>query len=167
MKLKFIRNSDDFVLIADASDGTYKIKLLELFVEFRKIAVDAPIMRRELDALDRGEPYIMPFLQGKQMIHTIPEGRLSYMLHDLCGGPLPKQILVSFVAHDSFNIRLRNNPYIFENLKISSLVFKVNGENSPPMEYRPNFKATPLDCIRGKLLTHCNKILKKTTKKFL
>ena len=41
MKLKFIRNSDDFVLIADASDGTYKIKLLELFVEFRKIAVDA------------------------------------------------------------------------------------------------------------------------------
>ena len=65
MKLKFIRNNDDFVLIADASNGTYKIKLLELFVEFRKIAVDAPIMRRELDALDRGEPYIMPLLQGK------------------------------------------------------------------------------------------------------
>ena len=65
MKLKFIRNNDDFVLIADASNGTYKIKLFELFVEFRKIAVDAPIMRRELDALDRGEPYIMPLLQGK------------------------------------------------------------------------------------------------------
>ncbi len=129
MKLKFIRNSDDFVIIADAEDGSYKIKLLELFVEFRKITVDAPILRRELDALDRGEPYIMPFLQGKQMIHTIPEGRLSYLLQDLCGGPLPKQLLISFVAHDSFNSSLKKNPFIFENLNIRSLVFKVNGEN--------------------------------------
>ena len=93
MKLKFIRNSD-FVILADAEDGSYKIKLLELFVEFRKITVDAPILRRELDALDRGEPYIMPFLQGKQMIHTIPEGRLSYLLQDLCARPLPKKLQI-------------------------------------------------------------------------
>ena len=151
MKIKFIRNTDDFIIIANAPDGTYKIKLLELFVEFRKITADAPILRRELDALDRGEPYIMPFLQGKQIIHTIAEGRLSYMLHDLCGGLLPKQVLVSFVAHDSFNSSLKKNPYIFENLKISSLVFKVNGENSPPMEYRPDFTSKPLGCVRGKI----------------
>ena len=87
MKLKFIRNSD-FVILADAEDGSYKIKLLELFVEFLKIT------RRELDALDRGEPYIMPFLQGKQMIHTIPEGRLSYLLQDLCARPLPKKLQI-------------------------------------------------------------------------
>ena len=129
LKLKFIRNSDDFVIIANESEGTYKIKLLELFVEFRKISVDTAILKREMDALDRGEPYIMPFLQGKQIIHTIPEGRLSYMLHDLCGGNLPRQLIVAFVAHDSFNNSLKKNPYIFENLDIKSLVFKINGEN--------------------------------------
>ena len=107
-------------------------------------------MQRQLDALDRGEPYIMPFLQGKQMIHTIPQGRLSYMLNDLCAGNLPRQLLISFVAHDSFNNNLKKNPYVFENLNIRSLVFKVNGQNSPSFEYRPNFTATPLDCIRGK-----------------
>ena len=151
MKIKFIRNNDDFVIMADAEDGTYKIKLLELFVEFRKITVDTPILRRELDALDRGEPYIMPFLQGKQIIHTIPQGRLSYLLQDLCTGPLPKQVLISFVSHDGYNGTLKKNPYVFENLNIRSLVFKINGENTPPMEYRPDFKATPLDCVRGNI----------------
>ena len=129
MKLKFIRNSDYFVILSNTADGAFKIKLLELFVEFRKITVDTPILRCELDALDRGEPYIMPFLQGKQTIHTIPQGRLSYLLQDLCSRPLPKQVLVSFVAHDSFNGTLKKNPFIFENLDIRSLVFKINGEN--------------------------------------
>ena len=129
MKIKFHRNKDDFVIMGDAAEGTYKIKLLELFVEFRKITVDTQILRREMDALDRGDPYIMPFLQGKQIIHTIPNGRLSYLLQDLYSGPLPKQILISFVAHDSFNGTLKKNPFIFENLNIRSLVFKINGEN--------------------------------------
>ena len=68
-------------------------------------------------------------LPSKQTIHTIPQGRLSYLLQDLCSGPLPKQVLVSFVAHDSFNGTLKKNPFIFENLDIRSLVFKINGEN--------------------------------------
>ncbi len=70
-------------------------------------------------ALENGDPYIMPFLQGKQIIHTIPKGRHSYMLQDLFSGPLPKQVLISFVSHESFNGTLKTNPFIFENLKIN------------------------------------------------
>ncbi len=151
MKIKFIRNSDDFVILANEPNGTYKIKLLELFVEFRKITADTQILRREMQALENGDPYIMPFLQGKQVIHTIPKGRHSYMLQDLFSGPLPKQVLISFVSHESFNGTLKTNPFIFENLKINSLVFKMNGENSPPREYKPNFTSTPLDCVRGNI----------------
>ena len=129
LRLKFIRNDDDFVVIADAANGTYKIKLLELFVEFRKISVDTPIMKKEMDLLDKGQPYVLPFLQGKHFIHTVPEERLSYMLDNLCTGRLPKQILVSFVRHDAFNGSLKKNGFVFENMGIASLVFKVNGEN--------------------------------------
>ena len=71
MKLKMIRNDDDFVVIANSPQSVYKIKLLELFIEFRKIGVDAPIMKRELGALQSGKPYIMPFLQSKQLSYTI------------------------------------------------------------------------------------------------
>ena len=56
MRLKFIRNNDNFVIMADSNDGVYIIKLLELYVEFRKIKVDGSILRREMEALDRGTP---------------------------------------------------------------------------------------------------------------
>ena len=59
MRLKFIRNNDNFVIIADKNDGVYKIKLLELYVEFRKIKVDTSVLSREMAALERGEPYVI------------------------------------------------------------------------------------------------------------
>ena len=99
MQLKLIWNDDNFVLIANAAGGSYTIKLLELFVEFRKIGVDNAIMKRELSALEMGKPYMMPFLQSKQLVHTINSGLQSYMLNDLCTGNLPKQLLVAFVRH--------------------------------------------------------------------
>ena len=139
------------MILADAARKTYKIKILELYVEFRKIQVDTSILRREIQLFDSGKPYLIPFIQGKQVITTIPNGRLSYLQPELFTGPLPKQIIIAFVSHASFNGTLRTNPYIFEHLNIRSLVFKVNGENSPPEEYTPNFNATPVDCIRGNI----------------
>jgi len=151
MKLKFIRNSDNFVILANEVDDKYRIKILELYVEFRKIQVDTSILRREIQLFDSGKPYLIPFIQGKQVISTIPNGRLSYLQPELFTGPLPKQIIIAFVSHASFNGSPKTNPYVFENLKIRSLVFKVNGENNPPEEYTPNFTATPVDCIRGNI----------------
>ena len=83
-----IRNDDDFVVIANSPQSVYKIKLLELFIEFRKIDVDAPIMKSELGALQSGKPYIMPFLQSKQLSYTINQGLSSFMMNDLCSGVL-------------------------------------------------------------------------------
>mgnify|MGYP001436601734 FL=1 len=54
MRLKFIRNNDNFVIIADENDGIYKIKLMQLYVEFRKIKVDTSVLSREMAALERG-----------------------------------------------------------------------------------------------------------------
>ena len=51
MRLKFIRNDDNFVIIADKEDGIYKMKLLQLYVEFRKIKVDTSVLSREMAAL--------------------------------------------------------------------------------------------------------------------
>ena len=149
MKLKFIRNNDNFVILSSDAEGKYKIKLLDLFVEFRKIVVDQSILRREIQLFDGGNPYLMQFIQGKHFVRTIPKNRWSYFESELITGPLPRQIIIGFVSHESFNGSYRTNPYVFENLKIRSLAFKVNGENSPPEEYTPDFNAKPVKCYRG------------------
>ena len=83
------------------------------------------------------------------MVRTIPKNRWSYLEPELITGPLPRQIIIGFVSHASYNGSLGTNPYVFENIKIRSLVFKVNGENSPPEEYTPNFTVKPINCLRG------------------
>ena len=49
MKLKMIRNDDNFVIVAET--GTYKIKFLSLNLEFQKIIVDPKVTQRELQKL--------------------------------------------------------------------------------------------------------------------
>ena len=70
------------------------------------------------------------------------------MLTDLVRGKFPQQLILGFVKHSAYNNKLTENGFIFENLNISKLVFKVNGENSPPREYTPNFKVVPVKCMR-------------------
>ena len=145
MRFKFIRNEDNFVMLA--ATGDYKINILELHVEFRKIGVDAAIMKRELAAFESGQPYIMPFLNSKFFTKTISAGVSSYMT-DIVRGKLPQQLLVFFVRHDAYNSDPTRNPYVFENLDVTNLAFKLNAETVPLRPYRPNFKATPADCYR-------------------
>ncbi len=149
MKFKFIRNDDSFVILSSDPASKYKIKLLDLYVEFRKIVVDEPILRRELQLFDSGKPYLVHFTMGKQIVTTIPKGRYFYYQPELITGPLPKQVIIGFVSHEAYNGTYRTNPYVFENLKIRSLVFKVNGVNSPPEEYEPDYTAKPIKCLRG------------------
>lgn len=149
MKLKFIRNSDSVVILSSEEAGKYKIKILDLYVEFRKILVDEQILRREMQLFDSGKPYLVHFTQGKQFVTTIPKARLSYFQSELITGPFPKQIIIGFVSHGAYNGSYSTNPYVFENLKVRSLVFKVNGVNMPPDEYEPDYTAKPVKCIRG------------------
>ena len=149
MKLKFIRNSDNFVILSSENEGKYKIKLLDLYVEFRKIIVEQSILRREIQLFDSGNPYLIQFIQNKQIATTVPKGRLSYLQPELITGPLPRQVIIGFVSHAAYNGSYGTNPYVFKNLKIRSLVFKVNGVNSPPDEYTPDFTSTPVKCLRG------------------
>ena len=93
MKLKLIRNNDNFVIISAETEGKYKIKLLDLYVEFRKIVVDQSILRREVQLFESGKPYLMQFIQGKQIVTTIPKGRWSYLQPELITGPLPLSLI--------------------------------------------------------------------------
>ena len=58
MTLKLHRNNDDFVIIKN-DDKEYKIKLLKLGVEFRKIDYMPAKVARDIMRFENGEEYIM------------------------------------------------------------------------------------------------------------
>ena len=138
MTLKLYRNNDKFVTIQN-DDKEYKIKLLKLGVEFRKLDFMPAKVSRDLGMLESGEPYIMPFNKTRLTTRVIPTGRSSFTVPDLYRGPLPQQLIIGFVKHSAYNADPKLNPYIFENLGIKSLAFKVNGQSHPSTEYRPDF----------------------------
>ena len=138
MTLKLYRNNDKFVTIQN-DDKEYKIKLLKLGVEFRKLDFMPAKVSRDLGMLESGEPYIMPFNKTRLTTRVIPQGRSSFSVPDLYRGPLPQQLIIGFVKHSAYNADPKLNPYIFENLGIKSLAFKVNGQSHPSTEYRPDF----------------------------
>ena len=94
---------------------------------------------RDLARFESEEPYIMPFNKTRITTRVIPEGRSSFSVPDLYRGPLPQQLIIGFVKHKAYNADPQLNPYIFENLGIKSLAFKVNGQSHPSTEYRPDF----------------------------
>ena len=136
--IKFHRNDDNFVLIQN-DNKEYKIKLLKLGIEFRKLDYMPAKVSRDLERFSKGEPYIIPFNRTKITTRVIPSGRGSYSISDLYRGPLPQQLIIGFVKHSSFNSDKKSNPYIFENLNIKSLTFKVNGQSFPGSDHRPDF----------------------------
>ena len=138
MTLKLHRNNDDFVIIKN-DNKEYKIKLQKLGVEFRKLDFMPAKVARDLARFESEEPYIMPFNKTRITTRVIPEGRSSFSVPDLYRGPLPQQLIIGFVKHKAYNADPTLNPYIFENLGIKSLAFKVNGQSHPSTEYRPDF----------------------------
>ena len=138
MVLKLHRNDDSFTIITDAATE-FKIKLLSLEVEFRKMDYMPAKISRDLELLESGQPYIMPFNKTKISTRVIPAGRQSFSVSDIYRGVLPQQMILGFVKHSAFNGNKKLNPYIFETVDIKSLVFKVNNENHPATEYKPNW----------------------------
>ena len=138
MVLKLHRNDDNFTLITDSSTE-FKIKLLALEVEFRRLEYMPAKISRDLELFENGQPYIMPFNKTKMSTRVIPAGRHSFSASDIYRGVLPQQMILGFVKHSAFNGNKKLNPYIFENLNIKSLVFKVNDVNYPATEYKPNW----------------------------
>jgi hypothetical protein len=136
IKLKLIRNTDNFSIIA--ASGTYKIKVKDLKLSVRKVKVDPTVLARH--ALKwRNGPAIFPFNQSRITTFVIPSGVNSQTLSNVCHGALPSQMIVGFVNNDAYNGALTKNPFIFEHANINNFVFKVNGVNCPSTPYAPNF----------------------------
>lgn len=137
LKLKFIRNEDNFSLIGDGTK-TFKIKVNSLKLQIRKIRID-PTYQRSLEAQLAHTPALYNITQSKIKTFNIPLATKSIDLPNIIQGNLPRSVHIGFVSSDGFNGVVKSNPFVFANYGVSFFNIKVNGIPVCPTPFQPDF----------------------------
>jgi hypothetical protein len=145
VKLKLIRNSDNFSLIGEEGK-TYKICVNKLRLQVRKIKID-PAYQQTLESTLATTPAIYNVTQSKIKTFNINTGTTSIDIPNVIQGNLPRSVHIGFVTNDAFNGSLTSNPFCFGNQSINHFNIKVNGIPVCPTPFQPDF-STPGGAIR-------------------
>ena len=120
LKFVFTKQNDDFLILNDTPEKKYRVKILELNMEYRSIEVAKDTFDRHQNRF-KSMPALYPFHKVKLTHHTLPQNIREDTIENLITGTLPQQI---FVLDESFAGKVKNNPYVFENFGLCSFTFK-------------------------------------------
>lgn len=137
IKLKFIRNSDDFSLIGEANKK-YLIKVNSLRLQVRKIKID-PSYQQTIEAQLATTPALYNLTQSKIKTFNINTGVTSIEIPNVIQGNLPRSIHIGFVTGNSFNGSLATNPFRFHHQNVSEFNIKLNGVPVRTIPFEPKF----------------------------
>ena len=65
MRIKLVRSSDDFCLLANKPNGSYKVKIKDLYIEMRKIHLAPSLITQHQSLFDKGNMAYYPIRQSK------------------------------------------------------------------------------------------------------
>ena len=138
VKLRLLRNDDNFSLIAKT--GSYKIEIIphSLSLSLRKITPSLEIQKKHMQLLESGRNMFFPYQQTKIVTNLVSAGSQS-IYRNICNGPLPSQIFMVMVDHAAFNSDVTQNPFFFQHFKMTNFRFIVNGQSQPSEYFKPNF----------------------------
>jgi hypothetical protein len=137
IKLKFIRNDDNFSIIGVAGK-TYKIKVNKLRLLVRKIKID-PGYQQVLETQLLKTPALYNLTQSKIKTFNIPQGTSSMDIPNIIQGNIPRSVHIGFISSDAFNSTLASNPFCFGNYGINHFNIKINGIPVCPTAFQPDF----------------------------
>ena len=137
IKIKILKNKDDFFLLSDGLKAKFKIKNLSL--RFRLVET-AKKISDEITKVNLGNANAFyPYYMTKIRTNLITQGIQSYIWPAAIRGKLPKQIILGFIDHTAYSGNFKNNPFAFENFDINGLCLRINGVSYPSKPYQLDF----------------------------
>ena len=136
IKLKFIRNDDNFSLLS-ATAGA-KIKIKNLYLSLRRVTLDPKLHERNEKQLETTPAYYN-ITQSKIKTYVINSGTQSLTIPNIFRGNLPRSIMFGFVDAKGFNGNIAVNPFTFENFKLKYFNLKKNSEPVVATVFQPDF----------------------------
>ena len=140
VKIRLIRNEDNFSIISDKTGSPYKIKLdprLRLIVRKIQPSLEMLAYHKRLFATKKA---VFLINQCKITTRLIGRGEQTVDLQSVASGILPSQMMLVMVDHAAYSSSLKMNPFHFKNFGLTNLTFKVNGEAVPSDGFKMNFE---------------------------
>lgn len=138
LKIKLIRNNDDFPLIHASAAGTFKIKFNKLQLITRKVTLDPKVSAGMEKLLEKG-PSIYSVTQSKIKTHLLTAGTQTTYLSQVVRGKLPKNFTFAILESEQMENNPKVNPFYFNNRGVNYLNVFINGEPIHPIAISPNF----------------------------
>lgn len=148
LKIKLIRSSDSFSLMATGANPDFKVVIKHASVFVRKVKVSPGVMLGHMKALQKGTAKY-PLKRNLCKMLSIPQGNLSFTQDHVFLGQLPNRIVLCCVTNDAFNGRYNKNPFNFQHFDLNYLAVHVDGEQIPCTPLKPKFSANGGNYIRA------------------
>ena len=137
IKFRFTRHNSNFGLLTDAV-GDYKIKLIDLKLEMRKVLCDIETRKQFMVKLIK-KPAIFPYSMTKIRTYVLPQGITSQTITNIVSGRLPRQIIIGFLNTESLSGSPKYNPFYFHHFNVTNICLRINGQNYPSQPLKPDF----------------------------
>ena len=153
LKLKILKNKDEFFLLSDGIKA--KFKILDLKVRFRLVET-AKIFSDDVTKIALGKANAhYPYYMSKIRSNIITAGIQSFIWPSAIRGRLPKQIILGFLEHSAYSGDYRKNPFVFEHYSINGLCLRINGISYPTKPYQPDFSDGNYSVLYDDFLRNC------------
>ena len=138
MKVRLVRSSNDFVLMAD-TENQYKVIVKNIILFVRKVKLNASLMEAHIKALEKSTAKY-PLRRITTKVYSVPRGNLTGNEDNLFSGQLPQRVIIGCVDNDAYNGSIYKNPYNFKHYDINFVALYVAGQQIPTKPLQPNFE---------------------------
>lgn len=121
---------DAFRLMADDSNHTYKVQIVDAALKLTAVTVTPEIILAHENCLTKS-PAIYPFFQSNFKVYSIAQNDLFFSADNLWDGNVPSKALIMLVSSEAFNGSYRKNPYYMQHAHLNNLSFSVDGVSKP------------------------------------
>lgn len=136
LKLRLIKNEDNFSLMSATSIGKIKINKLEL--KTRRITLDPAVSGAIENALN-SSPAVYPVAQTKIKTYLLNSGIQTQHVSQIVRGKLPRSFIIGFVSSKGFDGDVASNPFYFNHQNLNYLNVFINGEPVHPKPIQPEW----------------------------
>lgn len=145
LKIRFIRNEENFCLMAKEEGSKYKIQIEDAVLHVKRATLDEVFLAELDSARQSGKMMKYPFKRVELKYSTqAPNKAILQENRLISNGELPKRIIMGLVNAKGWDGSLAHNPFYFQNFGVTDIVLQRGKEVSPFCEL------TKLDFDTGK-----------------